>query len=116
MSNTKLTSETIITRGETEGVTAYQIATLINEKLIAAGLDKIRPQMMYNYSRNGMIVKGQKGDMSHRYTVAEATTYAETFATKRINKANQTVEAPENQEVDGQYQIDLTSVMIDDEV
>jgi 2-phosphoglycerate kinase len=94
--NTKLTTATILVRGELEGVTAYQIAVMINEKLQAAGVDKIRPQMIYNYSKNGMIVSGIKNDMSHRYSVTEATEFAERFATKRISKNVPEVTTPKD--------------------
>lgn len=40
--------------------TSYGISTVLNQILVANGSDKIRPQMMYNYARNGLIVKGEK--------------------------------------------------------
>jgi len=43
-----------------EEYSAYGIHTVLNQVLVANGLDKIRPQMMYNYARNGLIVKGAK--------------------------------------------------------
>lgn len=43
-----------------ETYTSYGISTVLNKILVANGSDKIRPQMMYNYARNGLIVKGEK--------------------------------------------------------
>jgi hypothetical protein len=43
-----------------EQYSAYGIATVINQILVANGSEKIRPQMMYNYGRNGLIVSGEK--------------------------------------------------------
>lgn len=40
--------------------TAYGIAKVLNQILRNVGKAEIRPQMMYNYLRNGMIVKGEK--------------------------------------------------------
>jgi hypothetical protein len=53
--------------------TAYQIHTVLNEVLVKAGLEKIRPQMMYNYARNGLIVSGEKifGATLRTFTPAE---------------------------------------------
>ena len=39
---------------------AYGIHTVLNQILVANGRDKIRPQMMYNYARNGLVVQGEK--------------------------------------------------------
>lgn len=49
--------ETIVTE---DTYTPYGIWKVLNEILKANGRDEIRPQMMYNYARNGMIVKGAK--------------------------------------------------------
>ena len=39
---------------------AYGVAKVVNQLLVAAGRDEIRPQMMYNYARNGLLVQGEK--------------------------------------------------------
>jgi hypothetical protein len=39
---------------------AYAVHTVLNQILVANGLEKVRPQMMYNYARNGLIVSGEK--------------------------------------------------------
>jgi DUF4097 and DUF4098 domain-containing protein YvlB len=62
-------------------ITAYKIATIVNGVFKVTGTDKqIPPQMMYNYSRNGMIVKGVKG--AKTFNEAEVTA----FVTKYVNK------------------------------
>ena len=40
--------------------TGYGIHTVLNRILADAGRSAVRPQMMYNYLRNGLIVKGEK--------------------------------------------------------
>jgi len=40
--------------------TAYGISKILNTILRSVGKAEVRPQMMYNYLRNGMIVKGEK--------------------------------------------------------
>lgn len=67
-----------------EPITAYKIAVVINKSFEVLGIEKTIPtQMMYNYTKNGMIVKGKKGKASDiRYTKEEVAT----FATKYINK------------------------------
>lgn len=39
---------------------AYGIYKILNQILIENGSKEIRPQMMYNYARNGLIVRGEK--------------------------------------------------------
>src|SRR3954468_3402119 len=64
-----------------ETVTPYRIAILINGAFEVLGSDKRIPtQYMYNYDRNGMIVKGKKG--AKAYTVDEVRA----FMTKYVNK------------------------------
>lgn len=79
-------------RGEAEGFTAYMVATIVNVELTARGLDEIRPQMMYNYDRNGLI-NGQKGQNGLErngklgYTTPEVVAFANKFADMRQKKA-----------------------------
>ena len=63
-------------------ITPYGIHSVINTVLETYGVKPIIPQMMYNYDRNGMIVKGSKGQK--RYTRSEVTAYVIKFVTKRI--------------------------------
>lgn len=80
MANQNLSAEQIIARAQLEGITVYQIAKLINFRLEANGFEPIRPQMMYNYNKNGLI-NGRKND---EVTLAEALAYVEKFATRRM--------------------------------
>jgi len=103
MANKNLTAEQIMTRGSVEGFTAYQIAKLINIRLAEAGFQDVRPQMIYNYDRNGMIVKGEKNVTARRtFTKDEVTAFVDKFVTKRMSQDKykiQTVEAPKTQEI-----------------
>jgi len=60
----------IVTEGQ---YSAYGVHTVLNQILVANGLDKVRPQMMYNYLRNGLLVRGQKiyGQTLRSLTAAE---------------------------------------------
>lgn len=62
-------------------VTPYQIHTVVNTMFDALGSSRtVRPQMMYNYDSNGLIVKGKKA--AKRYTREEAAAFAVKFVTK----------------------------------
>lgn len=104
MSNKTLTVETIRTRGQVENLTPFQIARLLNAKLAEVGAQKngelyqVRPQMMYNYDKNGMIVKGLRGVKS--YSLDEA----DEFIAKIVAKYTPKVESTE---VEGQEAFDL---------
>lgn len=86
MSEATVTAETVVSElVETafegvESVTAYKIAIIINGSFEVLGVEKVIPtQMMYNYSRNGLInkIKGSK-----QFNKEEVTT----FVTKYVNK------------------------------
>jgi len=49
--------EEIVTEAE---YSAYGVHTVLNVILVANSMDKVRPQMMYNYLRNGLLVRGEK--------------------------------------------------------
>ena len=57
--------------------TAYAVATLVNRILTDLDIDRQIPtQMMYNYTRNGMIAKGKKGSAANiRYTSDEVAAF-----------------------------------------
>jgi hypothetical protein len=84
---TELTAETVVAElveALKDESTAYNVAVLINKSFEILGVEKKIPtQMMYNYTKNGMIAKGKKGTASNiRYTKDEV----KTFALKYINK------------------------------
>lgn len=79
--------------------TAYAIAKIINDQLVAQGYSdlQIRPQMMYNYGRNGLIVQGVK-DSTYRYSQAEADAFVSKFVPNRIAKTAKATPAPQTVE------------------
>ena len=85
MSNTKLDLATIIARGEIEGFTGYQLWRILDAQLRAEGLEGWkRPQQVYNYDKNAMIVKGEKNvSATRKFTKNEV----EEFVTKQLEKA-----------------------------
>lgn len=65
-------------------ITAYKIHTIINGTFKVVGFEKqVPPQMMYNYSRNGMIngVKNVK-----QYTREEVTKFVIKYVNKQMSK------------------------------
>jgi len=68
-------------------ITAYAIASLINKALDEAGRTdlRIRPQMMYNYAKNGLIVKGQTATDA-RYSQDQADAFVQKFVANRLAK------------------------------
>jgi hypothetical protein len=86
MANKTLSVEQVIARGIAEGFLPYSIARLINDQLEKAGFEQIRPQMMYNYDRNGLI-NGTKAQNSVRpYTLDETNKFVTKFVAMRIAK------------------------------
>lgn len=64
-----------------ESITPYAIHRVINSTFEVLGVQKeIRPQMMYNYDRNGLIVKGSKG--IKKYTNLQVQEFAVKYVTK----------------------------------
>jgi hypothetical protein len=69
--------------GENATVTPYKIATVINGTFEALGNEKRIPtQMMYNYDRNGLIVKGKKSTKA--YDMDEVTKYVTKYTSKFV--------------------------------
>lgn len=68
-----------------EAWTPYQVSTVVNKALEAVGTEyRVRPQMMYNYDRNGMIVRGSKD--KKRFTEDEVIAFATRFVEKNQNR------------------------------
>lgn len=38
----------------------YGVVKVLNQIMVSAGRDELRPQMMYNYARNGLLVPSEK--------------------------------------------------------
>jgi hypothetical protein len=89
--NKQLPIAIVKTRGDVEGYTAYMVWRVLRDEIEQAELGGAwkRPQALYNYSKNGMIAKGKKGDMSVRYTREETDTFVQAQLEKIRNKANQ---------------------------
>ena len=65
--------------------TPYQIHNAVNSVLKALGSEyRVRPQMMYNYDVNGLIVKGAKGQK--RYTSDEVYDFVVRFVNRNRNR------------------------------
>lgn len=69
-----------------EDLTLYQMAKHLNRVLAALRVTRggepyqVRPQMMYNYGRNGLIVKGRR--TTDKVTKAQATEFITRFVKK----------------------------------
>jgi hypothetical protein len=65
-----------------DSYTAYGIASVLNKILARNDREPVRPQMMYNYARNGLIVKGEKvtGQTLRMFTKAEVATFIVRYA------------------------------------
>jgi hypothetical protein len=71
--------------GTESTITPYKIATIINKAFEVTNTEKRIPtQMMYNYDRNGLIVKGKKGVKA--YTKDEVQTYVVKYTSKYISE------------------------------
>jgi hypothetical protein len=69
------TIETYVTEDD---YSAYEIAKVLNKILSDSGSERtIKPQMMYNYARNGLIVRGEKifGESLRRITKIEVVQF-----------------------------------------
>lgn len=68
----------------TDTVNAYGIWKVLNRIVIANDRPEIRPQMMYNYARNGMIVKGEKifGQTLREFTRQEVAEFIIRYASR----------------------------------
>jgi hypothetical protein len=90
------TIETYVTEDD---YSAYEIAKVLNKILSDSGVERtIKPQMMYNYLRNGLIVKGEKifGESLRRVTKIEVVQFIERYVAKNMIEVK-TVDVDENQ-------------------
>jgi hypothetical protein len=64
-------------------LTPYKIASLYNKGVaVLSDLPEMRPQMMYNYDRNGLIVKGVKG--KKLYTKTEVREWMVRYLVRKL--------------------------------
>lgn len=90
----KMDISKIWARGENEGFTPYMIATLINLELASKDLEQIRPQMMYNYDRNGVINGTKRQNDERGYTTNEVLEFINRFVAMRVAKGKTNRKAP----------------------
>jgi hypothetical protein len=119
--NTKLSLDQIAIRAEVEGYTGYQLWRILDAKLRAEGLEGWkRPQQVYNYDRNGMIVKGQKNvSRDRKFTKEEVDTFVEIQIEKAKIKAEVKIDiqVPAESEVEVEVEGQLTMMdLIDEDV
>lgn len=78
-----------------ETYTGYGLHKVLNRVLAANGREPVRPQMMYNYLRNGLVVKGVKifGESLREITKQEVIEFMIRYCTRnKIEiKATETV-------------------------
>jgi hypothetical protein len=103
MSNTKKSIEEIQnTEGQT--LTPYEVFRLWQHAIDTHNIDReLKPQMAYNYDRNGLIVKGRSAKetkIAGRYTVEEANAFVAKWLMK--NYKIEAVVVTESDECDGQ--------------
>jgi hypothetical protein len=91
-----------------QSYSAYGVHSVLNRILVANGLDKVRPQMMYNYLRNGLLVKGQKifGETLREVTKDEVAEFILRYCVR--NGIEIRVGEPTNKD---QTMIDIESIM-----
>lgn len=77
--------ETVVARIEAlvedETTSAYGISKILNRFLRNAGVSEVRSQMMYNYAKNGLIVRGEKiaGETLREFTKREVAEFVARF-------------------------------------
>lgn len=65
----------------------YQVHNIINKILEENNHEKrIVPQMMYNYYRNGLIIKGEKKQPARKLTKIEVEIFVTKYITKILSK------------------------------
>ena len=85
MANTTKSIDAILASDE---LTAYEVYRLWAAAVATVDVNRaseLRPQMVYNYTRNGLIAKGKKGSGSViRYTVTEAQAWIKKWTNKHL--------------------------------
>ena len=86
MANTTRSIDAILASDE---LTAYEVYRLWAAAVATVDVNRaseLRPQMVYNYTRNGLIAKGKKGSGSViRYTVTEAQAWIKKWTNKHLS-------------------------------
>lgn len=110
MANTKRTIEEILsTTGQQ--LTPYEVYRIWQAAAFEVDSTReLRPQMAYNYDRNGLIVKGRSSKQTGsagRYTVQEALEFVSKWIMRNYKTQwpVATTEIDENAEVEGQLEM-----------
>ena len=87
-----------------ETYTMYGVAKVLNRVLVANGMEAKRPQMMYNYARNGLLVRGEKifGESLRDLNKSEVAEFVIRYALR--NGCEIKINAPQNP---NQLELDL---------
>jgi hypothetical protein len=92
MANTTQTSAEILA-SEGQTIKPYGVYIVLRDQLTELGelarAESLRPQMMYNYDRNGLIVKGRAAKVTKeagRYTTDEVRTFVQKWVKKNCKK------------------------------
>jgi hypothetical protein len=87
----------------------YGVVKVVNQLLVAAGRDELRPQMMYNYARNGLLVQGEKifGASLRKITSAEVMEFIIRYFVRNKIEIKSTNKVSPDQMV-----IDIDSLMV----
>lgn len=73
---------------DTNTLTGYKVAKLANTQLTEAGLNEIRPQMVYNYMKKGFI-KTVEVDGQNKVEIEVAQAWIDAYIAKKTAKANE---------------------------
>jgi tRNA(Ile2) C34 agmatinyltransferase TiaS len=94
MANITLTAEDIFAKVEDGTATPYMVYVVLRDRMAGSGNAKavdrvatLKPQMMYNYDRNGLIVKGRAAKVTGhagRYTRNEINEFVGKFMAKNF--------------------------------
>jgi hypothetical protein len=85
MANTTKSIKQILESDELTAYEVYRLQHAATQLIDPDRAEQLRPQMIYNYTRNGLIVKGKKGSGKViRYTVTEAAEWIKKWTLKNL--------------------------------
>src|SRR6185436_19514846 len=85
MANTTKSIQQILDSAELTAYEVYRLQHAATQLIDPDRAAELRPQMIYNYTRNGLIVKGKKGSGKDiRYTVTEAAQWIKKWTMKNL--------------------------------
>lgn len=110
MANTKKSVvEILATQGQS--LTPYEVYRIWSEAVSTIDASReLKPQMAYNYDRNGLIVKGRSAKVTGtagRYTSEEAVAFVSKWVKKNYQVEWPTIKVDENAEIEGQTELEF---------